>query len=66
MFSVPIDCCNNVTIRTARLTSLNQLYFLNGSRVSNRPLYIGSDETHGIWYDGVESWMVGDLADLNE
>ena len=43
---------------------------LNGTMVKNKPLYIGSDNIHGIWFNGASGshadWVIGPLSNLVE
>ena len=48
----------------ANFTSLNTLYITNGTKLSNRPLYVSIDAEHGVWFTG-NFWVFGKLNDLN-
>jgi len=64
-FLVPPNCCLTVSIVGAKRSSLNQLYALNGTLVSGRPLYVDLSNQNGIWFSGTY-WMVGSISNVNE
>ena len=59
------SCCSVIKISGATSDNLDQLYFINGSFISNRPAYIGSNEIYGIWFDE-NWWVVGSVFDQHE
>ena len=69
-FLVPPTCCSVINLSGTHKSYLNQFYYKSDTLISNRPLYISSDKTKGIWYDGDESdepdWVVGSISDLNQ
>ena len=65
-FLEPPNCCPIISLSETQNKFLNQLYFTNGTLVSNRPLYVGSDQYYGIWFDGKDDWIVGKLSTINE
>ena len=58
-------CCSTVTVDGAQRSALNQLYFLNGTFVRNRPLYVDALNIYAIFFDG-DDWKVGTISYLNE
>ena len=60
------NCCQLISLKGLKNPILNQLYAKNGSFINDYPLYVGSDMENGIWFDGKENWMVGNLSHVDQ